>query len=85
MSDTKPTHGAGDAPRSRSEQSRRIAIAILAAVATLFAVLNLDEVQVNLLFGKAELPLIVVIVACLGIGGLIGAFLARRRSGRRAS
>jgi uncharacterized integral membrane protein len=71
------------AARSRSEMSRRVAIAILATVATLFAVFNLDEVEVNLLFGKAELPLIVVIVACLLIGGLLGAFLTHRRGARR--
>jgi uncharacterized integral membrane protein len=87
MSETKPNHGSSGAPaeRSRAESSRRIAVAILAAVATLFAVLNLDDVKVHLLFSTVQMPLIIVIVACLLIGGLIGALLTRRRSGRRSS
>ena len=63
------------------ERSRRIAMAILAAVALLFAVLNFASVSVHLLFGTVTMPLVVVIVACLLIGGLIGAYLGRR--GRR--
>jgi uncharacterized integral membrane protein len=67
--------------RSSKDRSRRIAIGILAAVALLFAVLNFDSVKVNLLFGSVTMPLVIVIAACLLIGGLIGAYLGRR--GRR--
>lgn len=76
-------HGTDDATGTRSgkERSRRIAIAILAAVALLFAVLNFDSVKVNLLFGSVTMPLVIVIAACLLIGGLIGAYVGRR--GRR--
>jgi uncharacterized integral membrane protein len=66
---------------SNRERSRRIAIGILAAVALLFAVLNFDEVKVHLLFATVTMPLVIVIAACLLIGGLIGAYLGRR--GRR--
>lgn len=73
--------GAPDA-RRRRESARRLAIGILATVATLFAVLNLDDVKVHLLFATVTMPLVIVIAACLLIGGLIGAFAAHRR-GRR--
>ena len=67
--------------RSSRDNARRIAIGILAAVALLFAILNFDSVKVNLLFGSVTMPLVIVIAACLLIGGLIGAYVGRR--GRR--
>lgn len=71
--------GADDAPeRARSENARRLAIAILAGVTLLFAVLNFEEVSVDLLFGSVTMPLVIVIAGCLLIGGLIGAYLGRR-------
>jgi uncharacterized integral membrane protein len=75
-------HDGATAARSKRENARRLAIGILAAVAALFAVLNLDSVKVNLLFGSVTMPLVIVIAACLLIGGLIGAY-AGRRSQRR--
>jgi len=77
------THGADAAAggRSRRENARRIAIAILAAAALLFAILNFEDVKVDLLFGSVTMPLVIVIAACLLIGGLIGAYVGRR--GRR--
>jgi uncharacterized integral membrane protein len=65
--------------RSRSESARLLAIAILAVAATLFAVVNIEEVEVDLLFASVTMPLVVVIVGCLLLGGLIGTFLSRRR------
>jgi uncharacterized integral membrane protein len=76
-----PPPGSSTTPaerRSRQERARLVAVAILAVVATLFAVLNLDQVKVHLLFGTPRLPLIVVIVVCLLIGTLFGTVLARR-------
>lgn len=67
--------------RSSRERSRRIAIAILAGVALLFAILNFEDVKVDLLFGSVTMPLVIVIAGCLLIGGVIGAYLGRR--GRR--
>lgn len=64
--------------RSNRENTRRIAIGILAAVAVLFAVLNFEDVKVDLLFGSVTMPLVIVIAACLLIGGLIGAYIGRR-------
>lgn len=79
----RSTSNSGDvaAEGSRKERSRRIAIAILAAVALLFAALNFDSVSVHLLFGTVTMPLVIVIAVCLLLGGLIGAYLGRR--GRR--
>jgi uncharacterized integral membrane protein len=80
VSDSSPTHGADGAPaRVRRENARRVAIAILAVVALLFAILNLENVRVDLLFGSVTVPLVVVIAACLLIGGLIGAYAGHRR------
>lgn len=64
---------------ARSDRKRQIAIAILAGISILFAALNFEDVQVDLLFGSVTMPLVVVIAFCLLVGGLIGAFLARRR------
>ncbi|HKG04117.1 MAG TPA: LapA family protein [Conexibacter sp.] len=77
MSSThKADEAAGD--RSKRDNARRIAIGILAAVALLFAVLNFEDVEVDLLFGSVTMPLVIVIAACLLIGGLIGAYVGRR-------
>lgn len=67
--------------RSHRENARRVAIAILAGVALLFAILNFDDVKVHLLFGTVTMPLVIVIAGCLLIGGLLGGYLGRR--GRR--
>jgi len=68
--------------RSRRERARRLAIAILATVSFVFAALNFDSVKVHLLFATVTMPLVVVIAACLLIGGLIGAYAGRRRRRR---
>ncbi len=80
-SPTPPTGGARPT-RTRSEQSRLIAIGILSVVVILFAVLNFDRVKVHLLFGTPRMPLILVIVICALIGFAIG-WAAARRSPRK--
>jgi len=78
-----PQTSRSDAPeRSRRDNARRVAIGILAAVALLFAVLNFEDVKVDLLFGSVTMPLVIVIAGCLLIGGLIGAYLGRRGAKR---
>lgn len=80
---SQPAHGADGtaSERSKRDNARRLAIGILAAVALVFAILNFEDVKVDLLFGSVTMPLVIVIAACLLIGGLIGAYLGRR--GRR--
>jgi putative membrane protein len=74
-------HGTAASRRSSRERARLVAVAILVSAATIFALVNLDEVSVDLVFGTARMPLIVVIVGCLLIGAAVGAVLGRR-SGR---
>jgi lipopolysaccharide assembly protein A len=44
---------------------------IFALVVAIFAVINVDPVRVNYLFGEAEWPLILVIIGSVLMGGLI--------------
>ena len=51
-------------------------------VATVFAVLNVDEVKVHWIVGSGHAPLIIVIVVSLLIGAVLSYF-ADRRAGKR--
>lgn len=80
---SEPSHShehRGDAAPARSsrDRARLAAVGILVAAAAIFSLVNLDEVKVDLVFGSARLPLIVVIVGCLLIGAAIGWALGRR-------
>jgi uncharacterized integral membrane protein len=77
MSDERQDH-----PKTARDNSRLLAMAILAGLGILFAVLNFDEVEVNWIFGTANTPLILVIVLCLLLGFALGVLQTRRR-GRR--
>jgi uncharacterized integral membrane protein len=72
MAASDPTQA--PAKRSRRENTRTAAMVVLAVLVTLFAVLNLKQVEVNWIFGKSETPLIIVIVASLLIGILFTHF-----------
>ncbi|MEK3734283.1 MULTISPECIES: LapA family protein [Paenibacillus] len=48
-----------------------IAGLIFALLTAIFAVINVDPVQVNLLFAKVSIPLILLIIGCTLIGGII--------------
>lgn len=69
--------------RSRREVARSAAIAVLAVLITLFAVLNVKEVEVDWIFGSNRVPLIVVIVVSLLFGILITHFAGLRARRRR--
>ena len=71
-----------DKPKSARDNSRLLAMAILGGLGILFAVLNLDEVEVNWIFGEASSPLILVIGLCLALGFAIGTLTSRRRAKR---
>lgn len=79
MSDRTPT---SEQKRRRREKARAAALVLLAVLITLFAVLNVKDVEVNWIFGKSSTPLIVVIVVSLLVGILLGHF-AGMRSRRR--
>ena len=62
-------------------EKRQIAVAGLAGLGAVFAVLNLDEVDVNWVFGTWKTPLIVVIALSMVIGAGLGILVSRRRGG----
>ena len=62
-------------------EKRQIAVAGLAALGGVFAVLNIDEVDVNWIFGTWQTPLIVVIALSMLIGAGLGILVSRRRGG----
>jgi uncharacterized integral membrane protein len=64
----------------RGIDKRQIAVLGLAGLGGVFAVLNLDEVEVNWILGTWETPLIIVIAISMVIGAGLG-YLATRRRG----
>ncbi|KOP67134.1 hypothetical protein AMS62_19190 [Bacillus sp. FJAT-18019] len=48
-----------------------IAALLFALITAVFAVINVNPVSVNLLFGTVNVPLILLIIGCSLIGGLI--------------
>ena len=73
-----------EAPRDRKARARLVAAAVLAAVVTLFAVLNSQTVSVHLILTTARLPMIVVIALCAVIGVAVGWTISRRRAGPKS-
>ena len=80
MTDREP-----ETPRdqSRVEQGRRLALGALIAIAAVFALLNLHDVKVNLIFGSTRWPLIFVIVGSLALGAAIDRLWIRYSAWRR--
>ena len=69
--------------RGRRELARTGALVVLAVVMTLFAVLNLKQVEVNWIFGKSSTPLIIVIVVSLLVGIVLTHFAEMRYRRKR--
>jgi uncharacterized integral membrane protein len=83
--------GSDQAPAAKKERKpgRRfgkdhVIVALLVALATAFALLNLNHVKVDFIVSKQRAPLIVVIVICLVVGFVIGAATGRQRRRRRS-
>jgi uncharacterized integral membrane protein len=75
-----PGRAAGREPeRGRRQQARLIAFLALGALGVAFAVLNLDEVEVNWIVGTWDTPLIIVIAISVLVGAALGFLAARRR------
>jgi len=68
--------------RSRSEKARTGALVVLAVLATLFAVLNLNDVKVDWIVGSGRAPLIIVIVISL-LAGIVLTYFADRMARKR--
>lgn len=69
--------------RGKRERARTAALIVLAVLMTLFAVLNVKDVEVNWIFGKSSTPLIVVIIVSLIVGILLAHFAELRARRRR--
>ncbi len=69
--------------RANGEMARASALFLLTALAIVFALLNLDEVEVHWAFGSGRAPLIVVIVISLLVGIVITYFAERVTRRRR--
>lgn len=74
---SEPTQTA-ERTRSRRESARTGGLIAVAVVTTVFAVLNLKDVEVNWIFGTFETPLIIVIVVSLLVGVLLCHFAEAR-------
>lgn len=69
--------------RSRRELARTGVLVALAVLMTLFAVLNVKQVEVNWIFGKSSTPLIIVIVVSLLVGIVLTHFAEMRYRRKR--
>ena len=82
-----PGSRVGDAPprplAHRRERGRQIAAAVLGAVMTAFALLNLGDVKVHWLITSGRTPLIVVIAFAFLFGVLVDRLVIRARRKRQ--
>ena len=77
-----PATRPGDKPE-KAANTRLVAAGILGVLAGVFAVINLEEVQVDWLIGSWETPLIVVIVVSMLLVAGIDRLLVRRARKRK--
>jgi uncharacterized integral membrane protein len=66
--------------RGARERGRVILAAAITAVLAVFAVLNLDQIPVDLVVSTERVPLIIIIAASALLGLAIGYIAGRRRS-----
>lgn len=64
----------------RSQTLRVVSIVILLVVIVTFAVVNSDNVSIDWVFTETNAPMVLVIALSGGIGFLVGALVASRRS-----
>jgi uncharacterized integral membrane protein len=72
----------GRTPAERRERARLISAAVLAALVTAFALLNLGDVKVHWLFATGRTPLIVVIALAFVFGMIVDRLVIRARRKR---
>jgi uncharacterized integral membrane protein len=87
---TTTTSSRGKPEKKRSgalakENRRLVAGIILGAIVAVFAVLNLDEVDVNWIVGAGNTPLIVVIGVSFAAGLALGYLMRRTHERRKTS
>ena len=57
-----------------------VVVAICLVVLLVFALVNLNQVNVDFVFTSVDVSLIIVIALCAGLGFVIGWFVGRRRN-----
>jgi uncharacterized integral membrane protein len=70
--------------RTPGETTRLVVAVVVGGLLAAFALLNLDKVKVNWIFGTWATPLILVIIVSFAFGALTGGVLVRRRGRGRA-
>jgi uncharacterized integral membrane protein len=73
-------------PEDKPEKAgnARVAVAaVLGGIAAVFAIINLDDVEVNWLVGSWQTPLILVIVVSMLLGAGLDRLLVRRARKRK--
>lgn len=79
----KPATRAGGSPeRGRRERARLIGALVLGGLGAAFALLNLDEVEVNWIVGSFSTPLIIVVAVSVLVGAALGLLVGRRGTSR---
>jgi len=78
-------HAPGRTPAERRQRARLISAAVLGAVITAFALLNLDGVKVHWLVATGQTPLIVVIAFAFLLGMLVDRLVIRAKRKRGAN
>jgi len=80
----QPQDGAGKPPQRRTnkELARNVVAGVVGVYFVVFAVLNLDDVQVDWVFGSGRAPLIIVIVISL-LAGIVLTYFTERRARKR--
>lgn len=76
-------HPPGRTPAQRRERARLVAAAVIGAVVTAFALVNLGDVKVHWLIASGHTPLIVVIAIAFLLGMIADRLLIRRRRRRQ--
>jgi putative membrane protein len=72
----------GTPERTGRQRARLLASLVLGGLGVIFAVLNLDEVEVNWIVGTWDTPLIIVIALSVLVGAGLGFLVGRRGSAR---
>lgn len=72
----------GLSPLNKEPNWKRRALIAIGAVLALFMLLNLQKVEVNFIFGSAQMPLIFALLVAAALGALVGWAAPRIRSSR---
>ncbi|MFT5106454.1 MAG: putative integral membrane protein [Verrucomicrobiales bacterium] len=78
MSETNPTLN-GKPPKSLRAKLRLVAIAFVSILFVIFAIVNAETVEVNLLFAQVSMPRFLLLIGVFGLGGVTGWLLRPRR------